>query len=118
MTDPANPTQPSTLLQEIKNKDVCIIWHCRNLRTQDHPAIEFATQNHYSILPIFIFDPEFYEDGNLACYSRVEFMLESISDLKTQYESLDGGITLLHGNPVKILQELNEYAARVTSSHT
>lgn len=86
MTDPANPTQPSTLLQEIKNKDVCIIWHCRNLRTQDHPAIEFATQNHYSILPIFIFDPEFYEDGNLACYSRVEFMLESISDLKTQYE--------------------------------
>jgi deoxyribodipyrimidine photo-lyase len=116
MTDPANPTQPSTLLQEIKNKDVCVIWHCRNLRTQDHPAIEFATQNHYSILPIFIFDPEFYEDGNLACDSRVEFMLESISDLKTQYESLDGGITLLHGNPVKILQELNEYAARIVTT--
>jgi len=43
-------------------------------------------------------------------------MLESISDLKTQYESLDGGITLLHGNPVKILQELNEYAARIVTT--
>lgn len=96
---PTTPTQP-----DIPNTDSgCVVWHCRNLRITDHPAIEYATENYESVLPIFIFDPSFYVDGGLACDARIQFLHESVDDLAEQYASRDGQLTVGHGDPVGVL---------------
>ena len=117
MNNPSIDEQIAAVSQQVDGvDDVCLVWHCRNLRTDDHPAIEYATGRYAAILPIFIIDPAFYNAAGMACDARIQFMLESLADLAGQYESLGGGLTMLHGEPVELLNELDTHVAHIVTT--
>ena len=71
----------------------------RNIRLTDHRAIARAADSHQVVEPIFVFDPSFYEDSNLACDARIRFLHESLSDIP---------VTLYHGDPVDIVSDFDD----------
>jgi deoxyribodipyrimidine photo-lyase len=89
-------------------EDGCVVWHCRQLRTRDHPVLEYATAEYSTILPIFVVDPSFYEPEGLACDARIQFCHESIADLNEQYRDRGGALTLCHGDPIQVLSAFTD----------
>lgn len=75
-----------------------IVLHHRHLRHSDHAALERAGENHDTVIPVFTFDPNFYEGSGLACDARLRFLHECL-------ENLD--ITLFHGNPVEMAKYID-----------
>lgn len=100
-----SPSTPRTTSTETNS---CVVWHCRQLRTDDHAALQRAAENYTEILPVFIFDPEFYTDTALACDSRIKFLHESLQDLKSQYQNRGGDLTFCHGDPTTVLERFTE----------
>ena len=86
-----------------------IVWHRRDLRTQDNKALEVAGEK---ALPIYIFDPAVW-DHELSSDARQEFILESLKDLNRQYIKLGTNLTFYHGSPVRILSELEDQGHEV-----
>ncbi|PSP58057.1 deoxyribodipyrimidine photolyase [Halobacteriales archaeon QH_8_67_36] len=89
-------------------EDGCIVWHCRQLRTRDQPALAYAAAEYSTLLPVFVFDPSFYGPEGLACDARIRFLHESIADLDDQYRDRGGGLSLCHGNPREVLAAFAE----------
>jgi len=79
--------------------DRAYVLHQKNLRHSDHAAIAQATQNHDEVIPIFIFDPHFYQKDGLACDSRLHFMHQCLHDLT---------VTLYHDDPVTVTQYITD----------
>lgn len=100
--DGASSTIGSTSVTVPTVDDGVVVWHRRGLRTQDHPALA-AANDYETVLPLFIFDPQFYTDG-LACDSRIRFLHESLRDLDSQYYALGGRLNYAHGEPIEILE--------------
>ena len=117
MSAPSSAEQLAAVTQQVDGADdVCLLWQCRHLRTADQPAIEYATERYGTILPVFIVDPAFYGKDGLACDARIRFLCESLADLTDQYESLGGGLTMLHGDPAELLSELGQHIAHIVTT--
>ncbi len=96
--------EPGIARQSIpKTNSGVVIWHRRDLRTSDHPALTYATEHHEEVIPLFIFDPSFYGKDGLACDSRIQFLHECLDDLHEQYLSGTGRLTFAHGEPIAVL---------------
>jgi deoxyribodipyrimidine photo-lyase len=50
-------------------------------------------------MPLFIFDPGFYDDSGLACDARLRFLHECLTDLHDSYNALGSTLALFHGDP-------------------
>ena len=87
--------------------DGCVVWHRRQLRTQDHPALAYAAREYDTILPLFVFDPHFYGDDSLACDARIRFCHESLVDLDEQYATHGVRLSYAHGDPIEILSRFS-----------
>jgi deoxyribodipyrimidine photo-lyase len=89
-----------------------LCWHRTDLRVKDNPALdraaELARQQETIVQPVFVFDPQFYGEGSLACDDRIEFMHECLTSLREQYRERGSKLALLHGDPVERLAELLE----------
>ena len=110
-------SQVSEVVQNVEQDEkVCVVWHCRNLRVQDHPAIEYAVSDYERVIPLFIFDPEFYTENGLACDARIQFLLECLEDLDSQYSDLHGGLNYFHGDPISILGEFDQHGIPVVTT--
>jgi deoxyribodipyrimidine photo-lyase len=76
-------------------------WHRTDLRLEDNPALERATElarrRGTTIRPVFVFNPPFYSEGSLACDGRIEFLHECLAGLREQYRERGSELTLLHG---------------------
>ena len=86
----------------------CVVWHCRHLRTTDHPSLAYAADEYDEVLPLFVFDPTFYGPEGLACDARIRFLHESLADLDERYEDRGGVLTLAHGDPVEVLSRFSD----------
>ena len=87
-----------------------VVWHRTDLRAADNPALaaagerSFEADDHAPVLPLFIFDPAFYDGRGLACDARIEFLHESLCDLDRQYRDRGApGLTYAHGDPIAVL---------------
>jgi len=86
----------------------CVVWHTRQLRTQDQPALAYAEDEYATVLPAFVFDPAFYGEAGLACDARIQFLHECLADLNDQYRERGSELTLFHGDPVEVLKALHD----------
>lgn len=79
----------------------------RDLRAIDNTALDKAINESNKVLLIFIFDPRQAKKSN-PYYSKnaIEFMLNSISDLKSEIENKNGKIHFFIGDPSKILAKM------------
>ena len=93
-----------------------VVWHRDHLRVADHPAVAAAADADH-MLPIFVFDPSFYDTDGLACDARIGFLHDCLSDLDEQYRAVAGvGLTLAHGDPIEVLGRFRDAGWEVVAA--
>ncbi len=78
------------------------IWFRRDLRLHDNAALYHALKNHPSVYGVFVLDTDILQSLPRAD-RRVEFILESLTDLDAQIQALSAGrarLIVLHGRSV------------------
>ena len=82
-------------------KKVNIHWFRNDLRLDDNPSLTKATENS-ELIPIYIFDENATIDFNQG-EASLTWLYES---LKLLNKSLENGLVIFKGDPLKILKEL------------
>jgi deoxyribodipyrimidine photo-lyase len=87
-----------------------LVWFRRDLRDFDHAALHAALAAHDRVHCAFVFDTEIL-DALARRDRRVEFILESVRQLKAALELRGGGLHVLHG---RAREEIPRLARRLS----
>jgi len=90
-----------------QNPNLTIVWHRRDLRIDDHPALFEAAQLGGAVVGIFIFDPAILKSPETGG-GKVDFMLNCLSELRNNYRALGSELLFFHGEPVSTLRQVAE----------
>ncbi|WKV13519.1 DASH family cryptochrome [Marivirga harenae] len=86
-----------------------LIWFRRNLRLEDNQALWEGIQNSGSYLLLYIFDEKDWEDNPLGMRRssdlKLNFIWQSVLDLKQNIERKGGQLVIRKGNAIKIIEE-------------
>ena len=99
-----------------------LVWFRKGLRIHDNPALDQARRGATKILyPVFVLDPRYLERDPTAFspgsaragVSRIQFLMESLSDLDKSLRSLGSRLVVLRGGDpadviVRVLKEVGE----------
>jgi deoxyribodipyrimidine photo-lyase len=83
-----------------------IHWFRRDLRLNDNAALYRALKSGQPVLPIFIFDKNILDKLENKTDARVTFLHDTMSELKTELESLGSTLLVFHDEPLNVFQEL------------
>jgi deoxyribodipyrimidine photo-lyase len=83
-----------------------IIWMRRDLRLEDNAALSQALQSKKSVLPIFIFDSEILNKLGNKKDARVEFIYQSLQNIKSELNEINSDVLVLHGKPKEVWANL------------
>ncbi|MCC5919498.1 MAG: DASH family cryptochrome [Cyclobacteriaceae bacterium] len=90
-------------------KKRAIVWFRNDLRVEDNETLYRAIKHHDEIIPIYIFNNEHFRSHDLGFKKtgslRVQFLLESLSDLKQSLSDIGGNLFIHQGQPEKIILE-------------
>ena len=75
-----------------------LVWFRRDLRIGDHAALHAALGAHGAVHCAFVFDTEILDPLPSRSDRRVEFIWESVRELKAALEARGGGLHVLHGH--------------------
>jgi len=110
------PKIASNLGNAIASSPIAIVWHRRDLRIDDNPALSEAIAqvgDQGIMVGLFIFDPDILDDGvTEGC--KVDFMLGCLRELQANYRRLGSDLLFMHGQPIASICEL---AKAVNASH-
>jgi deoxyribodipyrimidine photo-lyase len=74
-----------------------LVWFRRDLRSYDHAALYHALVQAARVHCVFVFDTEILDALPSRTDRRVEFIWESVAELKRALENLGGGLIVRHG---------------------
>ena len=74
-----------------------LVWFRRDLRDYDHAALYHALKNSTKVYCAFVFDKEILDQLIDKADRRVEFIWESVLELKTQLQSKGGDLIIKYG---------------------
>jgi deoxyribodipyrimidine photo-lyase len=77
--------------------DAALVWFRRDLRSEDHAALHHALQAARAVYCVFVFDTEILDALEQRADRRVEFIWESVTELRDALERLGGALAVLHG---------------------
>lgn len=97
---------PQTAPSE-SNHNLTIVWHRRDLRVDDNPALHVASQHGSTVIGIFIFDPVILKSMETGG-GKVDFMLGCLRELQANYQQLGSDLLYFYGEPVKTLRQVAE----------
>ncbi|GAB4842050.1 (6-4)DNA photolyase [Ancistrocladus abbreviatus] len=88
-----------------------LMWFRKGLRIHDNPALEYAAKDSSFVYPVFVIDPHYMEpDPNAfslgsarAGLNRIQFLLESLSDLDGNLRNIGSRLLVLKGEPGEVL---------------
>jgi deoxyribodipyrimidine photo-lyase len=84
-----------------------LVWFRRDLRDFDHAALYHALKNSSQVYCVFVFDTEILDKLENKADRRVEFIWESVRELKATLQKNGGDLVVLHG---KARQLIPQYA--------
>ncbi len=84
------------------------MWLRRDLRLEDNAALHFALQSGFPVLPLFIFDTSILAKLENKKDLRVQFLHQTLSNLKFGLNQMGADIIIEYGNPEVIWKELIE----------
>jgi len=84
---------------------ISLFWFRRDLRLHDNAGFYHALKSGYPVLPVFIFDKNIL-DKLPKKDARVEFLYNTLSDLKSELEKLGSTLEVRYGNPNDIWKQL------------
>lgn len=74
-----------------------LVWFRRDLRDYDHAALYYALKNSMQVYCVFIFDQEILDLLTDKSDRRVEFIWESVSELKASLQGRGGDLIVQYG---------------------
>ena len=83
-----------------------LVWFRRDLRDFDHAALYHALKGSQAVYCAFIFDTDILDKLTNMADRRVEFIWESVRELKTALQANGGDLIVQHGNAVKLIPAL------------
>lgn len=83
-----------------------LVWFRRDLRDYDHAALFHALESSLQVYCVFIFDTHILDLLADKADRRVEFIWESIQELKAALTAKGSDLILLHGNAVQDIPQL------------
>ena len=89
-----------------------ILWFRQDLRLHDNEALIEALRNSDQLLPVYVFDPQHFRPvspsgTSKTGYARARFLIESVTDLRSQLKSLGADLIVRIGDPAEILSALS-----------
>lgn len=90
----------------IKNKEIVIFWHRRDLRIKDNRGLFEALSNNENILPVFIFDKEILDNLASKDDARITFIYNYIERLKLKYQEFNSDLKVYYGYVNEVFKEL------------
>ncbi|MCB5186670.1 DNA photolyase family protein [Methylobacillus caricis] len=96
-----------------------LVWFRRDLRDYDHAALYHALKSARQVYCAFIFDAGILDQLTDKADRRVEFIWESVGELKTALQQHGGELIVRIGNPVELIPALAKElgAEAVFSNH-
>ena len=82
-----------------------LVWFRRDLRDFDHAALYHALKNSAQVFCVFVFDTEILDLLENKQDRRVEFIWESVRELKTALQANGGDLTVLHGSARELIPQ-------------
>ena len=93
-----------------------ILWFRNDLRLHDNVLLNWATRQpktkHSEFLPVFCFDPRFF-DKTVKAYSikksgvlRTKFQLESVAEFRKNLSAIGSGLLVAHETPETFIKKL------------
>ncbi len=95
---------PST--PQISNHEKSLVWYRRDLRDYDHAALYHALKFSKQVYCAFIFDTDILDHLKDKADRRVEFIWESVRELKAALQANGGDLIVLHGRAEQKIVEL------------
>jgi deoxyribodipyrimidine photo-lyase len=89
-----------------KRYDRALVWFHRDLRDYDHAALAAALAQSRHVYCVFIFDTDILDRLSDRADRRVEFIWESVRELKTALQDKGGDLLVLHGSAVREIPRL------------
>ncbi len=92
-------------------KKISLFWFRRDLRFFDNAGLYHALKGNPSVLPLFIFDRNILDDLEKPEDARVQFIHDTISNMKTSLEERGCSMIVKYGFPEEVWKKLlEEYA--------
>jgi deoxyribodipyrimidine photo-lyase len=82
-----------------------LVWFRRDLRDYDHAALYHALRNSNQVFCIFVFDTDILGLLKNKADRRVEFIWESVMELKAAFQSHGGDLIVAHGSACNIIPQ-------------
>jgi deoxyribodipyrimidine photo-lyase len=89
------------------DRSTTLFWFRRDLRLTDNAGLYHALSKNENVLPVFIFDTQILDKLENKSDRRVEFIYQTLIQLKAELEGIGSSLLILHGNPIEIFNELN-----------
>lgn len=87
-----------------------IFWFRRDLRLEDNAGLYHALKGPNPLLPIFIFDRNILDELSDRSDSRLTFIYQALSELRTQLAEMGSTLRVYHGFPAQVWADiLQEY---------
>ena len=87
-----------------------IIWFRNDLRITDNQVLHHAAKECDEVIPLYIFDREYLHREEFGSHKfgskRVNFLLESLHDLKKSLKSIGGNLVVEVGKPEEVIEKL------------
>lgn len=84
-----------------------ILWHYRDLRVEDHLALEYAAKSNLSILPLYIHDDKVEDPWSIGAASKW-WLHHSLTSLQKKYKELGSTLIIRKGNALDVIDKLCE----------
>lgn len=81
-------------------------WFRRDLRLDDNAGLYHALREGNPVLPVFIFDSEILEKLEDKDDRRVQFIYETVAELKEELQQRGSDLLIRHGKPIDVWGEL------------
>ena len=92
------------------NSETTLFWFRRDLRIHDNVGLFHALAENNNVLPIFIFDTIILDELEDKADRRVDFIHQSLLDLKQKLEKNSSSLLILYGDPTEIFKTLKPKA--------
>ncbi len=87
---------------------VNIFWMRRDLRLEDNTALFHALKTRENVLILFIFNPEILVRIDNGSDYRVNFVFDTLLQLKKELEKFGSSLLVAHGRPMEVFKGLTE----------
>lgn len=92
------------------SKKVILVWFRNDLRTHDNEVLQSAIQKADFIIPVYIFDPRYYQENKFGFKNtgelRANYIAQTVFSLKEKLQTLGGDLLTYQGYPEDIIPQL------------